>query len=43
MCPTVRDTRTIEWTVAVTNAEHAVKETQQVHALCSSRRDCLKR
>jgi hypothetical protein len=25
----VRDTRTIEWTVAVTNAKRAVKETQQ--------------
>jgi hypothetical protein len=29
MCPTVRATRTIEWTVAVTNAKCAVKETQE--------------
>jgi hypothetical protein len=29
MCPTVRDTRTIEWTVAVTDAKRAVKETQE--------------
>lgn len=29
MRPAVRDTRTIEWTVAVTNAESIVKETHQ--------------
>ena len=39
----VRDARTIEWTVVVTNAKRAVKETQQDHALCSSQRGCLKR
>ncbi len=29
MSPAVRDTRTIEWTVAVTDAERIVEETQQ--------------